>query len=225
MRALLYVGLIVLVLWASLAWEQASAPPLAVTTQEVSAPTSTPQTTVAPAEEEVATEILPALEPGPLVGSQAQLPALPPEPEPVEYNEEYVAELELAIHELINAEREREDLKPLVYDEVLAEVAAYHSTNMATEDYFDHEDENGCDSACRVTSSGYKWQMVGENLFLLRHGRHLTVKDASTIIVVGWMNSDGHRANVLQPKFTHEGVGVVIKGDSIYATEVFTRPR
>jgi uncharacterized protein YkwD len=224
MRAFVYIVLIGLVLWTGFAWESAQAPPLVV---QVEAPTSTSsssQTSVAD-EEEVATEARTVLEPGPLVGSQAALPVAPPEPEPVEYNEAYVTELELAIHELINIERELEGLKSLKYDDVLAEVAAYHSTDMAQEDYFAHQDEDGCDSACRVTSSSYKWRMVGENLFLLGSGRHFTIKEASTIIVVGWMNSEGHRANVLQPKFSHEGVGVVINGDSIYATEVLALPR
>jgi uncharacterized protein YkwD len=43
--------------------------------------------------------------------------------------------------------------------------------------------------------------------------------------VAGWMGSEGHRKNVLSKNFTHQGLGVVINGNALYATEVFARPR
>jgi len=39
------------------------------------------------------------------------------------------------------------------------------------------------------------------------------------------MGSEGHRKNILQKVFTDEGLGIVVSGDSIYATELFSRPR
>ncbi|MDP4020648.1 MAG: CAP domain-containing protein [Candidatus Adlerbacteria bacterium] len=226
MRAFLYILLIAAILWTGFAWEQASIPSLVVNTPQEEHVGATPEPSSSEVvQEEPSVEMLPASQPGPLVGSQVQLPTPPPAPAQVEYNEEYVELLEVAIHSRINEERTLAGLNTLAYDEVLAQVAAYHSTDMAKNDYFEHEDEEGCDSACRVTAAGYKWRMVGENLFLLGREEHFSVEGASALIVAGWMGSEGHRENILQPRFTYEGVGVVIKGNSIYATEVFARPR
>jgi uncharacterized protein YkwD len=161
---------------------------------------------------------LEAQPPAPIVGATEQVAI-------VEYNEEFVAELELAIHDAINVERVRAGLNILAYDEVLAEVAAGHSTDMAKNNYFAHEDEDGCTSSCRVTAAGYRWRWVGENLFLLRSTHRYTVSEAAAIIVAGWMGSDGHRKIVLSKNFTYQGLGVVVNGNSLYATEVFARPR
>lgn len=157
--------------------------------------------------------------------SSVNPPPPKPTPKPVVYNEAYSVELERAIHDRINAERVRAGLGILTYNDTLAQVAALHSTDMAEENYFAHEDENGCTSSCRVTKIGYDWRSVGENLFLLKSSNRYSVEDASAIIVQGWMGSEGHRHNVLYDNFTQEGIGVVIKGDAIYATEVFARPR
>lgn len=144
---------------------------------------------------------------------------------PIEYTEEYVELLELAIHDHINVERVREGLGILAYDELLAEVAAGHSTDMAKNNYFAHEDDDGCSSSCRVNATGYKWRFVGENLFLLRSTHRYTIEEAAAIVVAGWMGSEGHRKNVLNKNFTVEGLGVVVLGNSLYATEVFAKPR
>lgn len=155
----------------------------------------------------------------------------PPVSKPVQessaitYTEEFIAALEKAIHDRINVERVRTGLGILEYDEVLAKVAGLHSTDMAKENYFNHSDENGCTSSCRVTNAGYEWRMVGENLFLLKSTNRYSVEDASAIIVAGWMGSEGHRKNVLEKGFTEEGLGVVVFGDSMYATQVFARPQ
>jgi uncharacterized protein YkwD len=154
----------------------------------------------------------------PLVGAAAQVSI-------VVYDEEYVEDLERAIHDAINVERARAGVGILAYDEALAEIAAGHSTDMAKENYFAHEDEDGCTSSCRVTAAGYRWRWVGENLFLLRSSHRYTVEEGAAIIVAGWMGSEGHRKNVLSKNFTHQGLGVVVNGNALYATEVFARPR
>jgi len=225
MRALLYIFLVALVLWASATWENARAP-VVVTTAPV-------EEAVPAGEQEVVQEseiVVEVAEEAPLpsknvpVGA-SNLPTPPPEPVQVAYDEAYVEQLELAVHNRINEERVREGLDTLQYDNVLAQVAAFHSTDMAKNDYFAHEDENGCDSACRVTAAGYKWRAVGENLFLLKREYHFSADGASAVVVAGWMGSEGHRKNMFEPDFTHEGIGVVILGDSIYVTEVLARPR
>jgi uncharacterized protein YkwD len=152
-------------------------------------------------------------------------PPTQPAAKPVEYTEEYIEALEQAIHDRINAERARLGLDILAYDDLLARVSALHSADMAKENYFAHADENGCTSSCRVTNAGYEWRTVGENLFLIKSTYRYSVEDASAIIVQGWMGSEGHRHNIVNKDFTVQGMGVVILGDSIYATEVLARPR
>jgi uncharacterized protein YkwD len=226
MKGLLYGVLFLLILFVGLTIEDTRAPlPLAQAPAPQPLPAATlPETpAVVPAEETetTAADEAPA-EPPPLIGAP---PPREPAAEAVEYDEAYTLALEAAVHERINVERVRESLGILSYDEELAEIAAYHSTDMAKENYFAHEDEDGCSSSCRLNEAGYAWRLVGENLFLLRSTHHYTVDDAAAIIVAGWMGSAGHRKNVLEGRFTVQGVGVVIDSNSVYATEVFARPR
>lgn len=237
MRAPFVVALLVLAVagWALVLREhQNILPPVPFIEEaaEVVAVLPPPQTEEEPAEaseplaqEEVVETPAPE-EPGPLAAEpEPPLVGATQQASVVVYNEEYVEVLERAIHDAINVERVREGVGILAYDEALAEVAAGHSTDMAKENYFAHEDEDGCTSSCRVTAAGYKWRWVGENLFLLRSSHRYTVEEAAAIIVAGWMGSDGHRKNVLSKNFTHQGLGVVVNGNALYATEVFARPR
>jgi uncharacterized protein YkwD len=223
MKALLYALLIVAVLWIGVSWD-ASLRPAPITTAPEEKETRIVETPIADKvvrdEEEGEPEVV-------VSGSISVQVSAPPAPtsEEVTYDEEYVEALELAIHNRINDERKNEGLNTLAYNELLATVAASHSTDMAKNNYFDHEDEDGCDSSCRVTAAGYKWRMVGENLFLLKREAHFTPEGASAIVVAGWMGSEGHRKNMFEEDFTEEGIGVVILGDALYVTEVLARPR
>ena len=163
-------------------------------------------------------------EPPPLAPTTHAAPEQKQE-EPPEYDADFVVALEAAIHDGINVERVRNGLRVLKYDEALADVARLHSADMAKNNYFAHEDDDGCDSACRLDAAEYKWRWVGENLFLMKSNFRYTVSDAAAVIVQGWMGSEGHRKNILQKVFTDEGLGIVVSGDSIYATELFSRPR
>lgn len=193
------------------------------------APEASPQ--IAP--EEVASSVsqpFPAAEdnlvsePPPLVSAAVPVPQTVRE-EPIEYDTNFVVALEAMVHEGINTERLKNDLKALKYDATLADVAREHSADMAKNNYFAHEDNDGCASDCRLNEAGYKWRWVGENLFLMKSNFRYTVADAAAVIVQGWMGSEGHRKNILQNNFTYEGIGVVVFGDSIYTTELFSRPR
>ena len=143
----------------------------------------------------------------------------------VAYAADFALALEAAIHEAVNVERVKNGLKALKYDAALADVARGHSADMANANYFAHTDDDDCDSACRLNEAGYKWQAVGENLFLIDSGYRHTVSDAAAVFVQGWMGSDGHRKNILEKTFTYEGLGVVVLDDKIYATELLARPQ
>ncbi|MCS7123527.1 MAG: CAP domain-containing protein [Candidatus Aenigmarchaeota archaeon] len=153
--------------------------------------------------------------------------------------------LEQKIHLLINEERRKNNLNSLTWDEDLAKIARYHSKDMATKDYFAHESPEGEDLETRYKKFGYFCRIsVGnliysgaENIFLhyiydSYYYDPLTGKitgyvfnsldDISYDVVTGWMNSEGHRRNILTSFFRKEGIGVYINDDGkIYVTQNF----
>lgn len=134
-------------------------------------------------------------------------------------------QIEIKVHEKVNIERAKQGLTALSYDNVLASVARAHSKDMHDKKYFAHENLDGCSSSCRITNAGYEWRAVGENIFMIKSSYTYSAEDASSVIVQGWMGSDGHRRNILDSNFTYEGIGVYVENGAIYATENFARPR
>lgn len=134
-----------------------------------------------------------------------------------------ISEFEDEIFRLTNYERRKERLPDLVYDNGLADVARIHSKNMASANFFDHKDKQGLTVGGRVHK--YYPAMfatsVGENIAFFQVSN--MVFNASEV-VTGWMNSPPHRAAILNPDFTHIGVGVVIRGEKLYATQNFAIP-
>lgn len=122
-----------------------------------------------------------------------------------------------------NKERTQRGLKPLSTDTKLAVIARKHSVDMQSKDYFEHESPSGCDPECRIDNAGYEWQSYGENIQWMS-GYHLSVQLMAEMIVDGWMNSPGHRVNILNPEFTHVGVGVSAEGDEYYTTSDYSLP-
>jgi uncharacterized protein YkwD len=90
---------------------------------------------------------------------------------------------------------------PLRWNETLQTVAARHSRDMAVRNYFDHKSPDGRTVGERVKSSPYKFQLVGENLA----GGDANVGSA----IQGWIDSPGHCANMMDPRFADVGVACV----------------
>ena len=124
----------------------------------------------------------------------------------------------------MNTERTKNNLPALAWNATLASVARAHSADMAKNKYFDHTDLSGCSSACRVTNAGYTWRAVGENIYTMQ-GYNLSADATAQMIVSGWMNSPGHRANILDSQYQEDGVGVAQLGDSTYITADYGTPR
>jgi uncharacterized protein YkwD len=152
-------------------------------------------------------------------------PAPTPTPTPAPAPEtNFVAAVEQELFVMINEERIKNGLAALGNDAKLAEVARAHSTDMAVNNYFSHTNLSGCNSSCRVTNAGYAWRAVGENLYRMT-GYRLGATETARMMVTGWMNSPGHRANILNKSYTKHGIGVAQVGTSIYATSNFALPR
>jgi len=109
-------------------------------------------------------------------------------------------EAEEAMLALVNRERAREGLEPLAMDERLRAVARDHCRDMLARGYFGHLTPEGVDPFQRVEQRGVEYGAAGENLALAP-----TVEIAHT----GLMESPGHRANILQPRFRRVGIGAL----------------
>ncbi|MEM9275359.1 MAG: CAP domain-containing protein [Cyanobacteria bacterium P01_F01_bin.143] len=125
---------------------------------------------------------------------------------------------------LVNEERSNAGLNPLEFDAQLETAAKNHSESMAFNDFFGHQDPIDRSSASdRIDEVGYDWSTFGENV-AAGYSNPETVMNA-------WMNSSGHRANILNPDFTEIGIGYeFLENDTgsvnynHYWTQVFGTP-
>jgi uncharacterized protein YkwD len=117
--------------------------------------------------------------------------------------------LEQSVLCLVNAERARRGLARLRANPRLGRAATAHSRDMVGRDYFDHVSLGGSTVTDRIRRSGYlsgaRSYALGENL-AWGTGRLATPHQ----IVRSWMNSPGHRRNILTPRFREIGIGVVL---------------
>ncbi|MCP4154468.1 MAG: CAP domain-containing protein [bacterium] len=154
--------------------------------------------------------------------SQASVPEDPRAVHPDMFNER----LEKLILEKTNRERDNRELPPLLWEGGLSEVARYHSNDMGKNGYFDHQNTRNMGPELRVATI-YRRYLIGalaENIYMIKKGKDTPEVLAETILR-DWMNSSGHRANILNKEVTTLGVGCVEiskNGQSlIYATQVF----
>ena len=101
--------------------------------------------------------------------------------------------------ELTNEERTKAGLDPLKLNDKLANAADDHSDSMAQDDFFSHTGADGSSVSDRVESNGYQYSTVGENIA----AGQTTAQD----VVQSWMDSPGHRANILNADYTEIGIG------------------
>ena len=111
---------------------------------------------------------------------------------------------ERQIAHCVDRKREQRGLEPLRVSKAMTEAARYHAKNMATQNFFDHIDRDGNGPTERVAMfTDRKW-FVGENIGAgYRNGQ---------AACRGWMNSSGHRANILDPGYDAFGVGYASGG-------------
>ncbi|MFJ5206198.1 sigma-70 family RNA polymerase sigma factor [Streptomyces nigra] len=101
---------------------------------------------------------------------------------------------------LVNKERAAAGCGPLAEDSLLDKSAQAHSADMAARDFFDHTNPDGADPGQRITVAGYRWSTYGENIAM--------GQQTPEAVMESWMNSPGHRANILNCSFKDIGVGV-----------------
>ena len=124
---------------------------------------------------------------------------------------------ETEVVKLTNAERIRKGCSALRIDERLVAAARVHSTDMVRSRFFSHTGSNGSNFVAREVAAGYPRKgAASENIAW----GYRTPKD----VVNGWMNSPGHRRNILNCSSVAVGVGIAVKsGGAIYWTQDFGR--
>ncbi len=130
-------------------------------------------------------------------------------------------QFDLRILELVNIERTKRELDPLSIDNQLDQAANFHNDEMVRADMMSHQLPGEADLGERVSATGYSWTRVAENI-----AAGYTTPEA---VVEGWMNSPGHKENILNPEFIHIGIGYEYAPDEnnafddydVYWTQVF----
>ena len=156
--------------------------------------------------------------PPPLADRLPQIPQLPvreaahaPPDDPLAYNEaqaeqdthvDVSLDFELRVLELVNQERAVYGIAPLQWHEELGAAARAHSMDMAIRLFFSHTCPSGTSFAIRISGAGISFFTAGENIAM---GQRTAEQ-----VVSSWMNSPGHRANILNPGYTHMGVGLYV---------------
>lgn len=121
---------------------------------------------------------------------------------------------------LTNLERKKLGLAPLRLSPQLTQAAQSHALDMARNNYFSHKGLNGSTMTDRAKRTGYVYSALGENIAAGKATPEGTIRQ--------WMNSTGHRANILNGKFTEIGFGYANAPNSPYRhywVQVFGKPQ
>ncbi|MEG4090514.1 CAP domain-containing protein [Microcoleus sp. Pol12B4] len=122
--------------------------------------------------------------------------------------------------ELTNLERTKLGFFPLNLNTQLLNAAENHSQNMALQDFFSHTGKDGSSLGSRISATGYQFSAAAENI--------AAGSSTPEQVVSSWMNSSGHRANILNPNLKEIGIGYYFLADDTgtenwnhYWTQVF----
>lgn len=152
----------------------------------------------------------------PAAPAPAPAPQQPSQPsaEPAEQAPQQTAGLsavEQKVLDLTNAERAKAGLKPLAADTKLMDAARAKSADMRKNNYFSHTSPTYGSPFDQMKAAGISYKKAAENIAMGQRTPEEVVK--------GWMESPGHRQNILTPEFTHIGIGYDSNGH--YWTQMF----
>lgn len=133
----------------------------------------------------------------------------------------YVAQIEQMIFNKVNEERAKAGVAPLSYNNTMQKYARIKSEDMGVKKYFSHEDPNGQLITAKMKADGVSYKAWGENIAYL--SGYSGDANIANQFMTNWMNSSGHRANILSPDFTSIGIGVYKVGNTYYATQEFMK--
>lgn len=116
---------------------------------------------------------------------------------------------------LVNYQRQKRGKQPLSLDLRLTKAAQYHSDDMAKRRKMSHVGSDGSSFGLRIKRTGYRYRAAAENV--------ARGQNSSRAVIIAWMNSSGHRQNILSSKYTEIGIGIAYGPRGPYWTQVFAR--
>ena len=138
----------------------------------------------------------------------------------IKENNNQVEEVEtnqaLEVLRLVNTERKKQGLKELALNHTLNGIATKKAEDMRDNNYFSHQSERYGSPFEMLQSFGVKYSSAGENIAAGQKTAEQVMND--------WMNSSGHRANILSKNYTELGVGYVVGGTyGTYWVQLFVK--
>lgn len=136
-------------------------------------------------------------------------------------NSNFMDQVESMIFTKVNEERAKNGLAPLSYNNTMEHYARFKSQDMGDRGYFDHNNPEGELITAQMARDGVSYNAWGENIAYIGG-----VSDPTALanqFMTNWMNSSGHRANILSNNFSSIGIGVYKIGNKVYATQEFYR--
>lgn len=135
-------------------------------------------------------------------------------PDVSDKTDENISEYAMEVLELVNEERSKYSLPSLTYSKELESVAYAHSKDMSENNYFSHTDLSGKSPFDRLSESNISYRAAAENI--------AAGQKTPEEVMNSWMNSSGHRANILNSSVTEMAVGIY-EGSNyrIYWTQMF----
>ena len=158
-------------------------------------------------------ELKPEPQPAPQPAPQPQpKPEPQPAPQPAPQQEpaagQQYSQFQKRVVELVNIERQKEGLKPLSADPLLMKGAAAKSQDMVANGYFSHNSPKYGSPFNMMKTFGISYRYAGENI--------ASGQRSPESVVRAWMNSPGHRANIMSSKFNKIGVGYAYTAGGSY---------
>ncbi len=130
-----------------------------------------------------------------------------------DYGSTRLADYAYQVAQLVNKERQANGLSPLKYSDKLSEAALVRATEIQKS--FSHTRPDGRSCFTAMTELGISYTYAGENI---AYGQKTPES-----VMTSWMNSSGHRANILNTKVSYIGVGVTYKNGVYYWTQFFAQ--
>lgn len=178
-----------------------------------------------------------------LIGTVAAAPASSAaangteEPDISESGDINITAVEQYVHEAVNEERATDGADELEFDTELRDIAQDHSGDMADRGYFSHVDPEGNAFTDRYADAGYDCSVNGytggENIAQTWYDTPVNTGDGTIVhyederelgygIAEQWMDSAGHRENLLADHWENQGIGIhITDDDKVFATQNF----
>jgi uncharacterized protein YkwD len=139
--------------------------------------------------------------------------------DPLSHNYVVNPQAERYVFNEVNRLRAEQGIQPLKKNEKLQRAARHHSYDMASLGYFAHEDLSGKNLKQRLGALSVSWSRIAENI------AKCLDDNPARAAVEGWLQSKGHRRNILNPEFTETGIGAYTGPDGeVSFCQIFMRP-